>query len=194
MTRHQIPRIAPTVQAYPANADGTMPQIPSKNAGRAFNGSITPTKIMWDGIVWDVAYDDGQSRLWVVADSALVDRFMPQLTRLAQCAATWEGGLDAVRAATRKEPHRQLVPVNPDEVGQRQQHARLAQDIGSALAKSAGASAAPFYGTKQDALLAITAMVATALERGASMDDVRLAVYAGMGLDSEGLDSESAAG
>lgn len=124
-------------------------------------GRIGARDVRWEGIPWRVAHDANGGVLYVLAPTReVVETHRGALERLAVVVAD-RGGVDHVVTELRTNGGMALAP------------------------RMATAKPMPKPSDKRLALNAITQAVMDALERGASMQDVRLAVFSAMGLDSD---------
>ncbi len=117
--------------------------------------------IKWEHIPWRVAVDAGSGVLYVLCpDRNTVESHRAALERLAVVVYQY-GGLDNVR----KEQAKTIA--------------------GTVTPRMETKANAPRPSDKRLALNGITTAVQDALALGASMQDIRLAVYSAMGLDSD---------
>lgn len=158
------------VRAYPcdpaSNDYKVGPTIANNGAGASLTISsggyhLKAESITWEHIAWRVAVDGNSGYLWVLCPSVgTVEAHRPALERLAVVVGQY-GGIKAVEEAKRKSPSGTVTP--------RMETKRPM----------------PKPTDKRLALNGITLAVEDALALGASMQDIRLAVFSAMGLDSD---------
>lgn len=122
---------------------------------------VKAQSVTWEHIPWRVAVDGNGGVLWVLCpDRNTVESHRPALERLAVVVQQY-GGLDNVINELARSPTKTVTPRMPTK------------------------SNAPKPSDKRLALNGITQAVTDALALGASMQDIRLAVFSAMGLDSD---------
>jgi len=157
---------APEVRAYPCDP-GTAeyqqgPTLANNTHGLGRGGSTAQAiTVKWEGIPWRVAHDTNGGILYVLVPLRdVVEGHRPALERLALVVAQY-GGVPNVNTELSRSSSGTLTP------------------------RIATARPMPKPSDKRLALNAITQAVQDALGCGASMQDIRLAVYSAMGLDSD---------
>lgn len=134
------------------------PNLANNAGGIAGAGSrAKPTNIKWEGIDWRCVV--GLSTLWILApERGMVEAHRPALERLA--AVVYDrGSLEAVEREVYRSGTGTLVP------------------------RQAKVRNAPPASKKRMALNGVTQAVNEAIELGATVSEVRMAVYAALGLE-----------
>lgn len=122
---------------------------------------VKADSVTWEHLAWRVAVDGNSGVLWVLCpDRNTVESYRAQLERLAVVVQQY-GGLDNVKQELSRSSTKTLAPRMPTKTN------------------------APKASDKRLALNGVTQAVQDALALGATMQDIRLAVYSAMGLDSD---------
>lgn len=159
------------VRAFPTDTNSLDykqgPMLANNGAGAsmtiAAGGKRAPAATLrWEGVPWRCAFAD--ATLWVLAPRDTVEAYRPALERLAAVVAD-RGGVEQVeRELARLVPGGSLIPTS---------------------SKRTSTPSKPGAVSKRAALDAVTEAARQAIEHGASMQDLRLAVFSAMGLDSD---------
>lgn len=135
--------------------------------------------VPWDGETWHVAWSRAQRKLWVFHDDAgKIGRCAVSLLRLA-IVIDQKGTLPEVLQTLKMNPG---VVIGPDDYWKAEREQR---ESGALLWKPGATDLPAGVADKATALRGVTALVAAAYALGATPDDVRFAVYSGMGLEVE---------
>lgn len=160
---------APEVRAWPCDrgsADYKNGIVIANNQGgfaqtRRGQGELTPHDVSWEGIPWRVAHDSNGGVLYVLAPTRdVVETWRGALERLATVVADRGGVVNVIS---------ELASTRTPSLSPRIQTSRPM----------------PKPNDKRLALNGITQAVKDAIPLGATPRDIRLAVFAAMGLDAD---------